>query len=119
MIEFVGAMIISFFFARALDYKRGAFTFGAVVGSGVFLAMLFAVVCCSNFFGIQDNVFIMNPASAFMYGLLPASAEGFDALMSQLMPMLVSYVVFPVFGGVLGFYISDIANKLQHKELKA
>lgn len=119
MIEFVGAMIISFFFARALDYKRGAFTFGAVVGSGVFLAMLFAVVCCSNFLGIQDNVFIMNPASAFMYGLLPASAEGFDALMGQLMPMLVSYVIFPIFGGVIGFYVSDFANKLQHRDLKA
>lgn len=119
MIEFVGAMIISFFFARALDYKRGAFTFGAVVGSGVFLAMLFAVVCCSNFLGIQDNVFIMNPASAFMYGLLPASAEGFDSLMGQLMPMLVSYVIFPIFGGVIGFYVSDFANKLQHRELKA
>ena len=119
MIEFVGAMIISFFFARALDYKRGAFTFGAVVGSGVFLAMLFAVVCCSNFLGIQDNVFIMNPASAFMYGLLPASAEGFDSLMGQLMPMLVSYVIFPIFGGVIGFYVSDFANKLQHRDLKA
>ncbi len=119
MLEFVGAMIISFFFARALEFKRGAFTFGAIVGSGVFLAMLFAVVTCSNFLGIQDNVFIMNPASAFMYGLLPSSADGFDALMGQLMPMLVTYVIFPVFGGVLGFYISDFANKLQHKELKA
>lgn len=119
MLEFLGAMIISFFFARALDYKRGAFTFAAVVASGVFLATLFAVVICSNFLGIQNNVFIMNPASAFMYGLLPASAEGFDALMGQLMPMLVTYVVFPVFGGIIGFYISDIAGKLSHKELKA
>ena len=119
MIEFIGAIIISFFFARALDYKRGAFTFAAVVASGVFLAMLFAVVICSNFLGIQDNVFIMNPAAAFMYGLLPASAEGFDSLMGQLMPMLVTYVIFPVLGGVLGFYISDLAGKLSHKELKA
>ncbi|MCQ2570838.1 MAG: aquaporin [Candidatus Saccharibacteria bacterium] len=119
MIEFLGAMIISFFFARALDYKRGAFTFAAVVAGGVFLATLFAVVICSNFLGIQENVFIMNPASAFMYGLLPASAEGFDALIGQLMPMLATYVIFPVFGGILGFYISDIAGKLSHKELKA
>ena len=119
MIEFIGAMIIAFFFARALDYKRGAFTFAAVVSGGVFLAMLFAVVTCNNFLGIQDNVFIMNPAAAFMYGLLPASAEGFDALMGQLMPMLVTYVVFPVLGGVIGFYVSDLANKLSHKELKA
>ena len=119
MLEFIGAIIIAFFFARALDYKRGAFTFAAVVAGGVFLAMLFAVVICNNFLGIQGNVFIMNPAAAFMYGLLPASAEGFDALMGQLMPMLVTYVVFPLIGGVLGFYISDFANKLSHKELNA
>lgn len=119
MLEFIGAMIIAFFYARALDYKRGAFTFAAVVAGGVFLATLFAVVTCNNFLGVQENVFIMNPAAAFMYGLLPTSADGFDGLMGQLMPMLVTYVIFPIFGGILGFYISDFANKLSGKELKA
>jgi hypothetical protein len=33
--------------------------------------------------------------------------------------MLVTYVIFPVMGGVLGFYLSDFANKLSGKELKA
>jgi glycerol uptake facilitator-like aquaporin len=119
MIEFIGAIIIAFFFARALDYKRGAFTFAAVVAGGVFLAMLFAVVITGNFLGIQQNVFIMNPAAAFMYGLLPTSAEGMDSLFGQLMPMLITYVIFPIVGGVLGFYLSDLANKLSGKELKA
>ena len=119
MIEFIGAIIIAFFFARALEFKRGAFTFAAVVGGGVFLAMLFAVVITGQFLGIQDNVFIFNPAAAFMYGLLPTGAEGFDALMGQLWPMLVTYVIFPVLGGVLGFYLSDFANKLSGKELRA
>lgn len=119
LIEFIGAIIIAFFFARALEFKRGAFTFAAVVASGVFLAMLFAVVMTGQFLGIQDNVFIFNPAAAFMYGLLPTGAEGFDALMGQLWPMLVTYVIFPVLGGVLGFYLSDFANKLSGKELKA
>ena len=119
MIEFIGAIIIAFFFARALDYKRGAFTFAAVVAGGVFLAMLFAVVISGNFLGIQQNIFIMNPAAAFMYGVLPTSAEGMDSLFGQLMPMLITYVIFPVLGGVLGFYLSDFANKLSGKELKA
>lgn len=119
MIEFIGAIIIAFFYARALDYKRGAFTFGAVAASGIFIATTIAISICYYIFHIDQTVFIMNPASAFMYGLFPASAEGFDALMGQLMPMLVTYVIFPVFGGVIGFYISDFANKLQHKELKA
>ena len=119
MIEFIGAIIIAFFFARALEFKRGAFTFAAVVASGVFLATLFAVVITGQFLGTQENVFIFNPAAAFMYGLLPSGAEGFDALMGQLWPMLVTYVIFPVAGGVIGFYLSDFANKLSGKELKA
>ncbi len=117
MIEFVGAIIIAFFFARALNYKRGVYTFAAIVGSGVFLAMIFAVIISSNYLGIAtDNVFIMNPATALMYGLLPATAEGFDALMNALMPMLVTYVIFPVLGGIIGFYLSDIASKLSGQE---
>ena len=59
----------------------------------------------------------MNPAVAFMYGVLPGSADGFDALMSALMPMIVTYVIFPVLGGVIGFYLSDFASKLSGKEL--
>ncbi len=119
MIEFVGAIIIAFCYARATNYRRGVFTFAAIAASGVFLAMLFAVVICNTFLGIGDNVFIMNPAAGLMYGLLPASAEGFDALMSALMPMLVTYVIFPVLGGIIGFYLSDIAAKFRGEKLVA
>ncbi len=117
MIEFVGAIVIAFFFARALAYKRSAFTFAATVACGVFLAMLFATVISSSYLGLQDNVFVLNPAVAFMYGVLPGSADGFDALMNALMPMLVTYVVFPALGGVVGFYLSDFTAKLSGKEL--
>ena len=117
MIEFVGAIVIAFFFARALAYKRSAFTFAATVACGVFLAMLFSTVISSSYLGLQDNVFVLNPAVAFMYGVLPGSAEGFDALMNALMPMLVTYVIFPILGGVVGFYLSDFVAKLSGKEL--
>ena len=117
MIEFIGAIILAFFFARALNYNRGVYTFAAIVGTGVFIAMIYAVIVSTNYLGIpSQNVFIMNPASALMYGLLPATAEGFDALMSALMPMLVTYVIFPILGGIIGFYISDIASKLSGQE---
>ena len=119
MIEFIGAIIIAFFYARATNYRRGVFTFAALAASGIFLAMLFAVVMCNTFLGIGDNIFIMNPAAGLMYGLLPASAEGFDALMGALMPMLVTYVIFPVIGGIIGFYLSDIAAKLRGEKLVA
>ena len=117
MIEFIGAIILAFFFARALNYKRGVYTFAAIVGTGVFIAMIYAVIISTNYLGIpSENVFIMNPASALMYGLLPATAEGFDALMGALMPMLATYVIFPMIGGVIGFYLSDIASKLSGQE---
>lgn len=117
MVEFVGAIVIAFFFARALAYKRSAFTFAATVACGVFLAMLFSTVISSSYLGLQDNVFVLNPAVAFMYGVLPGSADGFDALMNALMPMLVTYAVFPMLGGVVGFYLSDFVAKLSGKEL--
>ena len=117
ILEFVGAIIIAFFYARALAYKRSAFTFAATVSTGVFLALLFAVVITGTYLGIQGNSFVLNPAVAFMYGVLPGSAEGFDALMNALMPMLVTYALFPVLGGVVGFYLSDFASKLSGKEL--
>ncbi len=122
LVEFIGAIIIAFFFARALEFKRGAFTFAAVVAGGIFFAFLFAYLIAAKFLGINPDatpINIMNPAAAFMYGLLPSNAEGFDALMGQLWPMLTTYVIFPVLGGVLGFYLSDFANKLSGKELKA
>ena len=119
MIEFAGAIVLAFFFARALLHKRSAFTFAAIVACGVFIAMLFAVVINNTYLGIEDNTFVLNPATAFMYGLLPSSADGFDALMNALMPMLVTYVAFPFIGGILGFYLSDFIEMLSGRELKA
>ena len=119
MLEFLGAIVIAFTFARALTYKKSAFTFSIVASAGVFLALLLCVVICSNFFYTNENIFILNPAIAFVYGLFPASAEGFDALMQALMPMMVTYVVFPVLGGIIGFYVSDFASKLSGHEMTA
>ena len=70
MIEFAGAIIMAFFYARALNYKRGVYTFAAIVGSGVFLAMLFAVIINSNYLGIQENYLHDEPSFCLMYGLL-------------------------------------------------
>jgi uncharacterized membrane protein YheB (UPF0754 family) len=33
--------------------------------------------------------------------------------------MLVTYVIFPVIGGIIGFYLSDIAAKLRGEKLVA
>ena len=118
-VEFVGAIIIAFFFARAQRVKKTSDTaFAITAATGMFIAMLLAVVINSNFFAQQDNTFILNPAIGMIYGIFPTSAEGFDALMNALMPMVVAYVVFPIIGGILGFYASDFATLSQGEDLK-
>lgn len=118
LVEFIGAIIIAFFFARAQRVKKNTAAFAITVASGVFIAMIIAVVANSNFFMLQSNTFIMNPAVGMIYGIFPSSANGFDALMSALLPMLVSYVILPIVGGVLGFYLSDFATILSGEDLK-
>lgn len=118
MVETIGAILIAFGYARALNYRRSAFTFASIVGACVFLALLFAVIINSNFFAISSNTtFIMNPAVSLVYGALPTAAEGFDNFMSLLMPMIALYAIFPVLGGVIGFYLSDFTSKLSSQEL--
>lgn len=116
-IELIGTLIISFCFARALCYKRGAFTFAALVGSGVFVALLLAVVINGNVLGLNGSTFAMNPAVSMVYGVFPKNAESFDALMGALMPMFSAYIIFPVLGGILGFYLSDFIAMLAHESL--
>ena len=118
VVEFIGAVIIAFFFARAQRVKKDTAAFSIAVAAGVFIAMIIAVVVNSNFFMIQNNTFVLNPAVGMFYGIFPSSADGFDSLMSTLMPMLVTYVILPVIGGVLGFYLSDFATILEGKDLK-
>lgn len=118
VVEFIGAVIIAFFFARAQRVKKDTAAFSITVAAGVFIAMIIAVVVNSNFFMIQNNTFVLNPAVGMFYGVFPSSADGFDSLMSTLMPMFVTYVILPVIGGVLGFYLSDFATILEGKDLK-
>ena len=119
MIEFVGAIIIAFFFARAQRVKKTSETaFAITAATGMFVAMLLAVVINSNFFMQQGNTFILNPAIGMIYGIFPTSADGFDALMSVLAPMFVAYVIFPVLGGILGFFLSDFATMAENEDLK-
>lgn len=117
MVEFIGAIIIGFAFARALVYKRSVFTFGAVVASGVFLAVLLAIVITSNCLYISENSFVLNPAVAIMYQVLPSEAANFGELMGKVMQALVTYAVFPMLGGAIGFYVSDFASKLSGQKL--
>ncbi|MBQ3309163.1 aquaporin [Candidatus Saccharibacteria bacterium] len=111
MIEFVGAIMIAFFFARALAYKRSTFTFAAIYGGGICVVLLFAIVVSSTYLQLQNN-FILNPAAALMYQILPAGGENFGEVFGAICSALLTYVIFPMLGGVIGFYIADFSARL-------
>ena len=117
MIELLGAIVFAFCFARALAYKRSVFTFGAVVAGGLFIAVLLAVVLTGNYLSIQDNSFVLNPAVAIMYQALPSEAADFGELLSHIGIALSTYAIFPMIGGALGFYLSDITAKFSGEKL--
>lgn len=112
LVELLGASVIAFCFARALRYARKQpLAFALTVTSGITLAVIFGVVISQNFFG-TNNSFVFNPVVALMYQILPTAADGFGELMQSAGLAVAAYIAFPIIGGVLGFYISDIATRL-------
>ena len=112
-IEFLGVFTLAFFFNRAQEYKsrRSAFTYAAIIGGGMVLAVLFAIVISSNFFKISNN-FILNPAVAIMYQIVPTSAENFGTLISKVGLEVLVFILAPIVAGILAFFVGDIATTL-------
>lgn len=115
MVELLGAAIIAFFFARALKYKRSVFTFAAVIAGGMALAVVVGYVASAAFLG-TNNSFIFNPAVAFMLQIFPTAGESFGEILGGIFQALSIYAIFPMIGGVIGFYLSDFASKLSGEE---
>ncbi len=115
MVELVGAIIIAFFFARALKYKRSVFTFAAVVAGGLILAVVLGYVVSAAFLSLNNN-FIFNPALAMMYQIFPTAGENFGEILGGICQALSIYAIFPMIGGVVGFYLADFTSKLSGEE---
>ncbi|MDO4507967.1 MAG: aquaporin [Candidatus Saccharibacteria bacterium] len=115
MVELLGAVIIAFFFARALKYKRSIFTFAATAAGGIAAAVMIGYVVSAAFLSLQSN-FIFNPASALMFQIFPTAGEGFGEIFGGIMQALSIYAILPMIGGVAGFYLSDFAGKLSEEE---
>ncbi len=112
LVELLGAIVIAFCFARALRFARKSpVTFAIAVTSGMTLAVLFGMFIIQGFFEIQSG-FIFNPAIALMYQILPTTVDGIGELFSLAGMALGAYVLVPMIGGVLGFYLSDGIGKL-------
>lgn len=115
MVELLGAIIIAFAFARAIKYKRSIFTFAAVVAGGIALAYLVGYVASAGFLGLSNN-FVMNPAVALMLQIFPTAGENFGEIFGGICQALSVYALFPMIGGVIGFYLSDFTSKLSNEE---
>jgi hypothetical protein len=111
MVELLGATIIGFFFARAIDYKRSVFTFAAVVAGGLALAVLIGYVVSAAFLGLSSN-FVFNPSVALMMQIFPQAGESFGEILGGICQALSVYALVPMIGGIIGFYLSDFTKKL-------
>lgn len=115
LIELMGGIIIAFFFARALKYKRSVFTFAVTVTGGVVLAILVGYVASAAFLGLNNN-FIYNPALAMMLQIFPTSGDNFTEILGGICQALSAYAIIPMIAGVIGFYLSDFTSKLSGEE---
>ncbi|MBR3254533.1 aquaporin [Candidatus Saccharibacteria bacterium] len=116
MVELLGAIIIAFFFARAVKYKRSAFTFSAVVAGGIALAFFIGFVVSYVFINNLSGNFVFNPAIALMLQIFPTAGENFGEILGGICQALSIYALLPMIGGVLGFYLSDFTAKLTGEE---
>ena len=111
MLELVGAIIIGFFFARALSFKRSVFTFAAVVTGGIMLAFFVGFIASAAYLGLQNNM-VLNPSIAMMLQIFPTAGESFGEIFGGICVALSAYALFPMLGGVVGFYLADYTAKL-------
>ena len=115
MIEMISAIIVAFFYARAIKYKRSIFTFAAIVAGGFAFVMVVAYVISAAFLSLQSN-FIVNPAAALMFQIFPTAGENFGEIFGGICQALSIYVLLPAVGGILGFYLADFTSKLSGEE---
>ncbi len=111
MVEAIGALVIAFFYSRALSYKRSVFTFAAVTAGGLALAILVGYVVSQAYLGLQSN-FIYNPSAALMLQIFPTTGENFGEVFGGIMQALSCYAIIPMIAGVIGFYLSDVTSRL-------
>ncbi|MBR2741948.1 aquaporin [Candidatus Saccharibacteria bacterium] len=115
MVELIGAIIIAFFYNRAIKYKRSVFTFATIIAGGLAIAVLIGYVVSAAFLSLNNN-FIFNPAISFMLQIFPTSGENFGEILGGICQALSIYALLPAIGGVVGFYLADFTSKLSDEE---
>ena len=112
LIELFGAIVLAFFFARALRFARKSpLAFAMTIASGLVLLDIVAYVISQGFFMVTAS-YMFNPVAALMHQILPTTADNFGELAQAAGLAVAAYVLVPMVGGVIGFYLSDIATRL-------
>lgn len=112
LIELFGAVVLAFFFARALRFARkNPLAFAMTVASGLVLIDIIAYVISQGFF-VMSGSYMFNPVAALMHQILPTTADNLGELAQAAGLAVAAYVLVPMVGGVIGFYLSDIATRL-------
>lgn len=112
LLEFLGAAIIAFCYARVIRYgRKSPAAFAIAMASVLTLVSVLGLIIAGNFYGLS-NTFIFNPVVALMYQILPSAADSIGELAQLAGLALAAYVLVPMIGGVIGFFISDIATRL-------
>lgn len=112
LIELFGAIVLAFFFARALRFARKSpLAFAMMIASGLVLLDIVAYVISQGFFMLTGS-YMFNPIAALMHQILPTTADSLGELAQAAGLAVAAYVLVPMVGGVIGFYISDVATRL-------
>ena len=117
LIEMLGAAMIAFFYTRALQYRRSTLTVATAIAGGIAFTSVIVIIVSSTFLGLGQS-FALNPAAALMYQILPSGGDNIGDLLGGVALALVTYVIFPVIGGVLGAYISDVISLVKGEKVK-
>lgn len=119
LMELIGAIMIGFFYVRAMIYKKHAFMFSVIVAGGVMTAVLLMLVASSMAqMSGNGSVFILNPAVAIIYQILPNSGNNAGEIIMEIAAALGVYFAIPMIGGTIGAYLSDFVTKLSGAELE-
>ncbi|MDO5475024.1 MAG: hypothetical protein Q4F61_01405, partial [Candidatus Saccharibacteria bacterium] len=96
---------------RALTFKRSVFTFATIVTGGIMLACIFGFIVSAAYVGLNNNM-IFNPAIAMMLQIFPTTGANFGEVLGGICQALSAYAIFPMIGGIIGFYLSDFTSRL-------
>lgn len=111
LIEFVGSLLLALAYARALasSCKKNPLAFSTIFAGGAVAAFITVIVISSTFAGLSNN-FMMNPAIALMYQILPTGGDTLGEVLGEIGIALLTYVLVPMVAGFIGFFISGACD---------